>query len=123
MGSLTIDNKMLHTIRTKEITWLKFDDDMPGEILISGNFASISFSSNNMSADQLQHILEKTPDTDKVSHQVSQSTKSISSSNESEANVRENLSNAENIDGTTFNDTDKVMGSFVAHEVVQAEQN
>merc|ERR1712106_518735 len=49
MGSRTIDNDTLHLLRTKGATWLKLDDNTPGEVLISGDFSAVQLISSKQS--------------------------------------------------------------------------
>eukprot|EP00091_Calanus_sinicus_P008205 TRINITY_DN19946_c0_g1_i1.p1 TRINITY_DN19946_c0_g1~~TRINITY_DN19946_c0_g1_i1.p1 ORF type:complete len:119 (-),score=27.64 TRINITY_DN19946_c0_g1_i1:2-358(-) len=49
MGSLTIKSETLNLLRTNGAQWLKFDNNMPGEVLISGNFSAVKLIASTQS--------------------------------------------------------------------------
>merc|ERR1712042_87162 len=119
---------MLHLLRKKEINWVKFNDNMPGEVLISGNFLE-EINKNEVASNRnttkntddkkdkgaiaVKNLLEEKIDTNTVI-QALQSNKNLSSNDESQSNE------VPNVNSSVQNKTNQDMGSSVAHQVFQA---
>merc|ERR1712106_225731 len=88
MGSRTIDTDTLHLLRTKGATWLKLDDNTPGEVLISGDFSTVQLISSKQSTIETSNkksdkVSQDSKTTGVPEHQKTTSDQNIAISKES----------------------------------------